>query len=248
MSWNFTMGLISTVSLFLPIALIIALRLSTYRSFPYLLGYYVFVFAYNLFTEGYINPGGDVIYYWGLTNNLLDAPLMLSFLTYFSTSASFTRKMRIVTLLLLVFDAIVVIWGGFNVSILTVVLAPGLVAVLSFCLIFFVRQTKITIMHQKATGKALMISSLLFAYGCFSFIYLIFYVFKTKDVANTFLIYFFVTTLSSLLMCAGLILEKKRVRKLVELKVVRKELSSLYNEPKTTIPFQKAFIDKGSTN
>ena len=242
------MGLISTVSLFLPIALIIALRLSTYRSFPYLLVYYVSVFAYNLFTEGYINPGSNVIYYWGLTNNILDAPLMLSFLTYFSTSVSFTRKMRIVMLLLLVFDLIVVIWGGFNVSILTVILGPGLVAVLTYCLIFFVRQTKITIMHQKATGKALIVSSLLFAYGCFSFIYLIFYVFKTKDVSNTFLIYFFVTTLSSLLISAGLILEKKRVRKLVELKVVRKELSSLYNEPKTTIPFQKAFIDKGSAN
>ena len=137
MSWNFTMGLISTVSLFLPIALIIALRLSTYRSFPYLLGYYVFVFAYNLFTEGYINPATGVIYYWGLMNNLLDAPLMLSFLTYFSTSVSFTRKMRIVALILLAFDALVVIWGGFNASILTVVLAPGLVAILTFCLIFF---------------------------------------------------------------------------------------------------------------
>ena len=248
MSWNFTMGLISTVSLFLPIALIIALRLSTYRSFPYLLGYYVFVFAYNLFTEGYFNPGTGVIYYWGLTNNLLDAPLMLSFLTYFSTSISFTRKMRIVALTLLAFDTIVVIWGGFNVSILTIVLAPGLVAVLTFCLIFFVRQTKITIVHQKATGKAMIVSSLLFAYGCYSIIYLIFYVFKTNDIANTFLIYFFVTTFSSLLMCAGIILEKKRIRKLVELKVVRKELSSLYNEPKTTIPFQKAHIDKGRAN
>ncbi len=248
MNWNFTMGLISTIALFLPIALIIILRLSTYRSFPYLLAYYVFVFVYNLFTEGYINSGGDVIYYWGLTNNLLDAPLMLSFLTYFSTSASFTLKMRVLTLLFLVFDAIVVIWGGFNVSILTIVLAPGLVAILAFCFFFFVRQIKIAIVYQKATGKALMVSSLLFAYGCYSIIYLIYYVFKTKDVANTFLIYFFVTTVSSLLMCVGLLLEKKRVRKLVELKVVRKELSSIYNEPKTTIPFQKAFVDNGSAN
>jgi len=151
-------------------------------------------------------------------------------------------------LTLLAFDTIVVIWGGFNVSILTIVLAPGLVAVLTFCLIFFVRQTKITIVHQKATGKAMIVSSLLFAYGCYSIIYLIFYVFKTNDIANTFLIYFFVTTFSSLLMCAGIILEKKRIRKLVELKVVRKELSSLYNEPKTTIPFQKAHIDKGRAN
>src|SRR5882724_2648369 len=240
MSWNFTIGLISSVSLFLPVALIIALRLYSFRTFPYLLAYYIIAFICNVFTEGYINPGSRAIYYSGITNNLLDAPLMLSFLAYFSTSVSFTRRMRILVLLFLVFEAVVIILKGFNVGAITIILAPTLIAVLSFCVLFFVRQTKLAIMHHKATGKALIVSSLLFAYGCYIIIYLIFYIFKTKDVANTFVIFFIVTTLSSLMMCAGIIMEKKRVRKLVELKVVRKELSDLYNEPKTTIPFQNS--------
>jgi hypothetical protein len=94
-------------------------------------------------------------------------------------------------------------------------------------------------MHQKATGKALMISFIAFCLWLLQFYLPDIYVFKTKDVSNTFLIYFFVTTFSSLLMCAGIIMEKKRIQKLVELKVVRKELSDLYNEPKTSIPFMK---------
>ena len=242
------MGLISSVSLFLPVVLIIALRLYNFRTFPYLLIYYVIAFTCNIFTEGYINPGSRVTYYSGITNNLLDAPLVLSFLTYFSTTTSFTRKMRILILLFLVFDALVVMWGGYNVKAITIILAPTLVAVLAFCAIFFVRQTKLAILHQKATGKALIVTSLLFAYGCYLIIYLIFYIFKTKDVDNTFIIFFFVTTFSSLLMSAGIIMEKKRIHKLVELKVVRKELSDLYNEPKTMIPFQKSVIDKGQFN
>lgn len=80
------MGFISSVALFLPVCFILILRLGSYRSFPALLAYFLMVFVYNLFTEGYITVDHDFKRYWGLSNNLLDAPLMLFFLTYFSPS------------------------------------------------------------------------------------------------------------------------------------------------------------------
>lgn len=248
MTWNSVMGLVSSIALFLPIILILVLRLGWYRSFPALLIYYIIVFAYNLLTEGYIKANNDIIYYFGLTNNLLDAPLMLFFLTYFSTDVRFTKRIQAIILLFIVFEAVTILLRGFNVGSLTIIIGPGLLIVFAFCLHFFVRQTKIAVIYGKATGKALIISSLLFAYGCYGIIYLMYYVFKTPYIADTFLVYFLVTTFSSLLMCAGIIIERKRVQKLEELKITRKELSIIYKEAKTAIPLQTVVIKKEKLN
>jgi hypothetical protein len=55
-----------------------------------------------------------------------------------------------------------------------------------------------------------------------------YYVFKTPYVEDTFLVYFLVVTLSSLLMSIGIIAERKRIQKLTELLQTRKELSVIY--------------------
>jgi len=230
MNWNSTMGLISSIALFTPILFILVLRLGAYKTFPALLIYYAGVFIYNLMTEGYIQVNADVIHYWGLTNNLTDVPLLLTFLIYFSTSPAFTRRIKGVTYAFILFEAIVVLIVGYNVKAVTIILGPGIIIAISFCLLFFIRQTKITILHHKAAGKALMAASLLFAYGCYGIIYLIYYIFKTQHVADTFLIYFLVVTISSFLISAGIIVEQKRIRRLNEMKLTRRELSNIYAE------------------
>ena len=243
MTWNSVMGFVSSFALFLPIFFILTLRLGRYRSFPALLIYYISVFIYNLMTEGYITANNEVVHYWGLSNNLLDVPLMLFFLTYYSTSPAFTRRMKITILGFVLFEATVILILGLNVDALTIILGPGLLLVFSLCLSLFIRQTKIAIMHRKATGKALIVAALLFAYGCYTIIYLMYYVFKTPYIADTFLVYFLVVTFSSLLMCAGIIIERKRVQKLNELKTTRKELSDIYKNTKTAAPGRAAMLD-----
>jgi len=253
MTWNSIMGFISTIALFLPVAFILLLRLSTYRSFPALLFYYSTVFIYNLLTEGYIKAPADVVYYWGLANNLLDVPLMLYFLTYFSTSKKFMQRMQMLVIGFLVWEAIVLTLKGLNIDAITIILAPGLLLVFGYCLYFFTRQVKLAIVHRKATGKAMIVSSLLFAYGCYTIIYLMYYVFKAHLDANnevkaqyvedTFLVYFMVTFLSSLLISAGIFIERKRIHKLTELKITRKELSAIYPETKRTAPFRTVLLD-----
>jgi hypothetical protein len=243
MTWNSVMGLISTFALFLPIFFILALRLGGYKSFPALLIYYISVFVYNLFTEGYIKAPANFIHYWGLSNNLLDAPLMLSFLTYYSTSPVFTRRIKITLGAFLLFELGVLLAEGLNVNAITIIMGPGLLLVFGLCLSLFIRQTKITIMHRKATGKAFIAAALLFAYGCYTLIYLMYYVFRTPHVDDTFLVYFLVVTFSSLLMCTGVIIEKKRVQKLHELKTTRKELSDIYKDTKKAAPAGTAMLD-----
>jgi hypothetical protein len=232
MTWNAILGLISTISLFLPVVLILTMRLGTYKSFPALVVYYLFVFIYNVLTEGYVRANYDVIHYLGIGNNVIDAPLMLFFLTYFSASPAFTRKMHVLIISLLAFSAAMILWKGFSIDSITIILAPGLVVVFAFCCYFFIRQTRISILQRKSTGKALIAAALLFAYGCYGLIYLMYYVFKTKEIADTFLVYYLVTIFSSLLLSAGIIIEKKRVQKLEELKVTRKELSIIYKDTK----------------
>ena len=69
------------------------------------------------------------------------------------------------------------------------------------------------------------------------------YVLKTPYVADTFLVYFLVTTFSSLVMCAGIIVERKRIQKLSELKITRKELSDIYKDTSTSVPLRTVVLD-----
>lgn len=237
------MGLISSVALFLPILFILVFKLGGYRTFPALLSYFGIALVYNLLIEGYITANPDVANNWNICKIFLDAPLMLTFLTYFSTSRLFAKKMRITIGAVLGFEIVVVLLKGFTTEAITIFWGPALLIVAIFSTYFFIRQTKITISHHKAIGKAIIAASLLFAYGCYAIIYLMYYVLKTPYVADTFLVYFLVTTFSSLLICTGIFFERKRVQKLNELLQTRKELSELYQDTKTAAPLRTAMLD-----
>ncbi|MFI5129227.1 MAG: hypothetical protein ACHQFX_04520 [Chitinophagales bacterium] len=228
MNWFDVVGMISTVSLFLPILFIVTFRLAWYKSFPALLVYYTITFGFNLLSIDFFKADKNFIYYYGVANNLLDAPLMLSFMTYFSKTALFRKKMKMVIPVFLLFELIVIAIYGFNIGAAIIVLGPGLLLVLGFSLLFFIHQAKITIVHQKAAGKALIVASLLFAYGGYSFVYVVYYLLKTPYKTDTFLVYYLISIISSVLIAIGIMYERKRVRELMELQTARKELKVIY--------------------
>jgi hypothetical protein len=230
------------ISLAFPIILMIGLRLAAYRTFPALLLNLGFTLFYNLSLK-YINLSDGIVDNLNIWNNLMDAPLMLLFLTYFSTSPAFAKKMRYAVVLFILFELTVILAVGYNLHAITIIIGPGLAIVFAFCLHFFIRQTKITIMHRKASGKAIMAAALLFGYGSYTLIYVMYYVLKTPFVADTFLVYFLSVTFSSLLLSAGILIERKRIQKLNELKLTRKELSIIYKEHEKTTPFRTALLD-----
>lgn len=223
-------GVVATIALSLPILIILILRLTWYKSFPALLAYYSIVFSYNLLTLDNIASHIDkkFLYYFGVTNNMLDAPLMLTFMTYFSRTASFRRKMKLLVPVFMVFELIVIIFYGYNIQAATIVLGPGLALVLSFSVLFFVHQAKITVIHQKAAGKAFIVAALLFAYGGYGFIYVVYYVMKTQYRDDTYLVYFLVSIFSSLMVATGIYFERKRVKQIAEVQTTRKELKVIY--------------------
>ncbi|HLG39002.1 MAG TPA: hypothetical protein VI461_05000 [Chitinophagaceae bacterium] len=230
MNWYDVVGLISSIALFAPIIIILLLRLAWYKSFPALLVYYLLVSCQTFLALNFMNVSKSFVQIWGITNNFLDAPLMLTFMTYFSKIASFRKKMKIVIAALIIFEVIVIAIYGYGKEALPVVLGPGVLLVFGFSIIFFFHQAKITIVYQKAAGKALMAASLLFAYGGYFFIYIVYYLLKTPYKADAFLIYYCVATFSSLIFSAGLFYERKRVKQLTELKIARQELKVIYGQ------------------
>ncbi len=244
MNWNSVLGLASSVAILFPILCIVVLRLASYRTFPALLLYYLSIFLYNLVTMNYLQVSLPVQHYWGLVNNLLDAPLMLTFLLYFSPSRSLTRKMEILVLAVLLFEVVTVFVMGLNKNSITLVLGVGMLLVISFCLYFFVRQTRLVVANQKATGKTMITAALLFAYGCYGLLYILYFLAKTPYVQDSFSIYYAATILSSLLLGTGIIVEAKRIRKLQELKVTRRELLELYADEKKAVSLHRtAMLD-----
>jgi len=245
MSWVQIMGYISTIALLLPVALILSLKLYKNRCLAFLMVYYFSTLIYNLMTEKIIDLPDSYVRGFGIINNLLDVPLALLYMLYFTKSAGFRKKIHIGILAFSVFEILTIIFFGFTKDAITIIMGPGILLIVALSFTFFIEQIKDVIQYSKAPGKALMSASTLFLYGCFFIIYLFWYVIRTPDIQNAFLVYFFVVTLSSVLMSIGLFTEKKRFKMLEELNTTRKELSMLYPNEKIAFPKEKAnFMDE----
>ncbi|MEP7373786.1 MAG: hypothetical protein ABI675_10385 [Chitinophagaceae bacterium] len=224
------MGLVSTLALALPIIILLTSKLARYRSFPALFFYYLLVLNYSIARLGYIGTGSDYKYYHGVICNFLDTPLILLFLTYFSKTVYFRKKMQIVTFIFIAFEVVVMSIYGFNAKATTIILAPGLLLTLAISFIFFIHQVKIAVMHHKALGKAIMISSVLFAYVGYCFVYAVYYLIKPVYKDDAHIVYFLITIISSIIMTVGIHFERARVRQLAELRTTREELKAIYRE------------------
>lgn len=221
-------GIIATIALLLPIVLLITMKLSLYRSFPALLSYYLIVFTYSVIIEGGFPVSKELRIVFGNLSNFLDGPLILVFLTYFSRTASFRKKLLILTGCFIAFEIIVIAVYGFNTQAATIILGPDMILVTSLSLLFFFQQVKLAVTNHKAIGKAIMIASILFAYVGYCFVYSAYYLFETPYKNDVHLIFYLINIISAVTMSVGLFVEHKRVRQLIELLTARKELKEIY--------------------
>jgi hypothetical protein len=193
-----------------------------------LLVYYFITFLYNLADQGMLPLNREIRRSFGIVNNYLDVPLMLIALLLFCTS---TRKNIAIYISLAgfaIFEIFVGILFQFKRESLTYILGPGLLMIFCWSVILFAQHVKLSIEKNKGFGKTFMITSILFAYGCFMIVYYFYYVQKTKDVSDVFLIYYIISIISSLLMAIGLILIYQKSRKIEEVQITRKELAVFF--------------------
>ena len=222
------LGLISTIALLLPLFLMLATRLIVYRSFPFLFFYYLLLFSFNLLMLEYVSVPVDFRRTLGILNNLLDAPLMLCFLTYYCRTPYLKRGLRFTLISYLLFEILVLILFGFTRQAAIIIASPGLLTVVILALLFFIHQVKITVVYHKAAGKALMIASLLFAYVGFLYVYIVFYFMNKSYQTDAHIVFFMITILSSISISIGIFIERKRVKALNELLTTREELKQIY--------------------
>jgi hypothetical protein len=139
------------------------------------------------------------------------------------------------------FEAIILAIYGFSVRSVKIILGPDIAVILTISFMFFPRYVRLAITNSKSLGKAVMISSILLSYSIFSLVYIFYYLVRTTRYHDdALLIYYLITIISALLMSIGILIEKKRIKKLGELKNTRKELATIYGEKEV------AALDKDS--
>ena len=232
MNWHAAIGILSTVALFAPVFIIVATGLVRYKQYLPLFIYGLLAFGFNLMTEHLINVPKTIERYYGIINNLTDMPLILSFLAFQIASSAQVKRMMIILAVFIVFEIVLIIMFGITVKTITWTMGPGLLIVFAYSLYYFVYTVKRSFTHNKFIGKAIVASGLTFAYGCFTILYLMHYVFKLQDIEGLFLIYYFITMIYCGLLTVGLYMESRRKKKLEELLVTRKELMRFFSDDK----------------
>lgn len=111
-------------------------------------------------------------------------------------------------------------------------MGPGLALVFGYSLYYFVYTVKRSFVHNKFIGKAIIASSLTFAYGCFIIIYVMHYVLTLDELDNLFLMYYFITIIYCGILSVGLYVESKRKKRLYELLITRRELMKFFSDEK----------------
>jgi len=234
MNVSSTLGVVSSIVLFVPIILILAFKLFSNRSFLALGLYYFLSGIYNLISQNIFNAPAVFSRSLGILVNLLDAPLMLLFLIFFSTSVLMKKRITTAIFIFLAFEAIIVFIYGFNVQTVKIILGPDIMIIIVLSFLFFMRNVRLAVTNLKSLGKAIIASSVLLSYTIFTVVYIFYYLFKNKQYRDDAeLVYYLVTILSVILMSAGIVIENKRIRKLGELKNTRKELATIYGKART---------------
>ena len=232
MTWHDAIGILSTIALFTPVFIIVAAGLIRYKQYLPIFIYGFLAFGFNLMTEQWVHVPKTIERYYGIINNLTDMPLILSFLAFQIASSVQVKRMMIVLAAFIIFEVVLILMFGITVKTITLTMGPGLLIVFAYSLYYFVYTVKRSFTHNKFVAKAIVASGLTFAYGCFTILYLMFYVFKLPDIANLFLIYYFITIIYCGLLSVGLYLESKRKKKLEELLITRKELMRFFSDEK----------------
>lgn len=223
------MGVIAAFTLLIPALIILFCRLTANKSLLTLFFYFTFSAVYNLMSEGVFRVSDEVLDVTATINNYLEVPLMCACMLFFCTTPRHEKLIRSIFFGFVFYEVALTVVFGFNMDSAIYILGPGIAILFIVSIYFFVRYARISIEKNKQTGKTLMITALLFAYGCYAMVYSFLYLQKTSAVADVFLIYYIASILTSLLMSIGLVWIIRRSRKIREVQLTRKELAMFFN-------------------
>jgi NADH:ubiquinone oxidoreductase subunit K len=177
---------------------------------------------------GFINVPFSLQNRFGIISNYLDAPMMLIVLLFFCATQWKQKIIYYSLAAFVVYELIILFYYRLAPVSSTYILGPGILLILIYSIYLFFQQGKATVMYGKGLGLSLMLVSILFSYGCYSFIYFLHYIKKTPARADVFLIYYIVLIVSSVLLSLGIFWLQKRIKHINEVHVSRKELAHFF--------------------
>jgi hypothetical protein len=228
MNWNTIIGVAATFSMLLPAAAVIYYKLYQHRSLAALLVSYLSTAVYNLMSDGIIPATASFKATYAIINNYLDIPLMLTALLFFCPIKKKQRTVHIITGAFITYEIIIACIYGLNQKAVVYIMGPGLTLILIYAFYLFLRHIKITVEFGKNTGRTLMLVSILFGYACYALVYYFYYIQKTREVTDVFLLYSITILISSIIMAIGIHLIRKRMRELQEVRNTRRELAMFF--------------------
>jgi hypothetical protein len=229
MKWNAIPGIACLLAFLLPIAVIVYNRYFTHRSLSALLIYYIISFFNVIIVLDFLPVSEPVASGFHIISNYLIVPIMLTALLFFCPIKQKQHFVNLLSFIFIAYEIVITIIYGFNPTSVAFILGPGLLVILCYTFVLFIRQVKFTILHGKNQGRTVMLASIFFAYACYSLIYYFYFIQKTPDTKDTLLIYFISSFIGSILMALGLHLMRKRMKELKSVQLTRKELAMFFS-------------------
>lgn len=230
MNWNAIFGIACIVSLTAPVVVILYHRYYKHRSLAALLIYYITTLIYLLMSENIIPVNKSIRLNFGIFNNYLDVPLMLTALVFFCPNKPKQNIIRLLSYAFIAYELLITLMYGFKPISIVYIMGPGFAIIIGYTFYLFMRQIKFSIMHGKNHGRVIMLASIFFSYASYTLIYYFYYVQKTPYVKDTELLYFISTIISTAVMATGLQLMNRRMKELQSLRITRKELAMFFNQ------------------
>lgn len=229
MNLTATLGIASAIAFLLPALIILSSRLLINISLLALVIYFLLVMSYNLMSENIIIVNKEALRNFGVINNYLDVPLMLTAMLLFCNEKWQQRVIITSIICFVTYEFLIFFQYKLSPTSSKYIMGPGILLVLVYSLYLFMNNIKSTIVQGKGVGKTLMITSILFAYGCYFIVYLFAYIQKTSNRTDVFIIYYLSSIIFSIVMSAGLVWVKKRLKEIKEVQTTRKELNVFFN-------------------
>ena len=161
-------------------------------------------------------------------HSVLELPMMLVFFLYFAKEKRMRKLIFYIIGAFLVFDMVMYFIKGMTPS-LTIIIGPGLMIITAFGFYLFVDSLKLAISKRKKTGKAFLTGASVFAYLCFTLIYILYYIMESEYVNDIYAIYYSTYIIFTVFLIIGLLLiisgkrHAEKLKKMPAKKGIRKE-------------------------
>lgn len=170
-SSNSTLQLISALVVLIPVAIIFIKQKGSNRYFLSLAAANLMFFISTSLLNNYVSLPEKTSTLISTLSNVMQAPLTLIFLLYFTENSKIAKGIRLSLAVVLGISLISVGLSTYNLQSTLNLMALGTVPVFIFSSILFIQFVKSSVYEQKGTNKAFMLSAIVFAYGSYMLLF-----------------------------------------------------------------------------